>query len=156
MRKYLFACLLAVAPVLAGAAPVDAAPAEAALEKHVMAISEELRCLVCQNQTIADSHADLAIDLRNQVREKLVAGMSDRDVIDFMVQRYGDFVLYRPPFKASTWLLWLGPVLLFAGGLALLATNLRRRRADAVPVAPADLAHASALLRNTTDIEDKT
>ena len=154
MHKYLFACLLALAPAFAANSPIVVSAAEAALEKHVMAISEELRCLVCQNQTIADSHADLAIDLRNQVREKLVLGISDRDVIDFMVQRYGDFVLYRPPFKATTWLLWLGPLLLLAGGLGLLAANLCRRQAAEVPAAPAELAHAAALLRNTTENEE--
>jgi cytochrome c-type biogenesis protein CcmH len=120
VHKYLFACLVVSA-------------AEAALEKHVMAISEELRCLVCQNQTIADSHADLAIDLRNQVREKLVLGMSDRDVIEFMVQRYGDFVLYRPPVKSTTWLLWFGPFLLLAAGLALLFAKLRHGQAAGLP-----------------------
>jgi len=78
------------------------------LEKRVMALAEELRCLVCQNQTLADSNAPLAEDLRNQVREKMRAGKSDREVVDFLVERYGDFVLYRPPLKATTLLLWFG------------------------------------------------
>jgi cytochrome c-type biogenesis protein CcmH/NrfF len=90
--------------------------ADPALEARVMKLSEELRCLVCQNQTIADSNAGLAIDLRNQVREQLRQGRTDKDVIDYMVQRYGDFVLYRPPLKTSTWLLWAGPFLLLLGG----------------------------------------
>src|SRR5918998_2772019 len=86
------------------------------LEKRVNALAEELRCLVCQNQTLADSNAPLAVDLRNQIREQLQAGKSERDVIDFMVARYGDFLLYRPPFKASTAALRLGPFLLLALG----------------------------------------
>ena len=100
---------------------------DVALEKRVMALAEELRCLVCQNQTIADSNAPLAVDLRNQVREKLGAGMSERDIIDYMVARYGDFVLYRPPVKATTMLLWFGPAALLVGALAVLILVLRRR-----------------------------
>jgi cytochrome c-type biogenesis protein CcmH len=98
------------------------------LEARVMAISHELRCLVCQNQTIADSHAELAIDLRNQVREMLVAGKNEDEIVDYMVQRYGDFVRYRPPVKPETYLLWIGPFVLFFAGLILLIVNLKSRR----------------------------
>ncbi len=98
-----------------------------ALEARMVHVTSELRCLVCQNQTIADSHADLAVDLRNQVREQLRAGRSDAEIIDYMTARYGDFVLYRPPFKATTVLLWLGPALMLGGGLLVLALVLRRR-----------------------------
>ena len=99
-----------------------------------MVIAEELRCLVCQNETIAASHADLALDLKRQIRTKLVQGQSKQQILDFMVERYGDFVLYRPPLKASTVLLWVGPfALLFIGG-AVLAAHIRRRR----PVEPSD------------------
>jgi len=98
------------------------------LEQRVMAISGELRCLVCQNQTIADSNAELAADLRKEVREKIRQGQSDREIIDFMVERYGDFVLYRPPFKATTLLLWLGPLLLLATGLTILFRRLAHPR----------------------------
>jgi cytochrome c-type biogenesis protein CcmH/NrfF len=106
--------LIATLLVLLGAFQVHAADApdvaaDPALEMRVNALSAELRCLVCQNQTIADSHAELAIDLKNQVREQLSAGRSERQVIDYMTQRYGDFVLYRPPLKATTVLLWAGP-----------------------------------------------
>jgi cytochrome c-type biogenesis protein CcmH len=81
-----------------------------------MAIATELRCLVCQNQTIADSHADLAVDLRQQIRELLKKGSTDQQVLSYMTDRYGDFVLYRPPVKTTTWFLWFGPgVLLVAG-----------------------------------------
>ena len=90
------------------------------LEKRVNALADELRCLVCQNQTLADSNAPLAVDLRNQIREQLAKGASERDVVDFMVARYGDFVLYRPPFKASTVALWAGPFVILILGLAFL------------------------------------
>ena len=80
-----------------------------ALEKRVVKLTSELRCLVCQNQSLADSHADLAIDLKNQVRGQMQAGKSDAEIRDYMVARYGDFVLYDPPFKATTWVLWAGP-----------------------------------------------
>jgi len=112
-------------PVLANeAAPAVADPV---LEARMLSITSELRCLVCQNQTIADSHAELADDLRRQVREMLVRGDTDQQIIDYMTARYGDFVLYRPPVKATTWLLWFGPGLLLVGGLAALALVLRQR-----------------------------
>ena len=100
----------------------EAAPAteDPRLEQRVMAIGAELRCLVCQNQSIADSDADLAKDFRNQIREKLQQGQSERDIIDYMIARYGDFVLWRPPFKPTTLLLWLGPVLLVVAGVIAL------------------------------------
>lgn len=98
------------------------------LEAKVLAIAEELRCLVCQNETIAASHADLAVDLRKQIRQKLQQGQSREQIVDFMVQRYGDFVLYRPPVKRSTWLLWGGPFLLLLAALTGLALSIRRRR----------------------------
>lgn len=98
------------------------------LEAKVMRIAEELRCLVCQNETIAASHADLAVDLRKQIRQQLQQGRSEQQILDFMVQRYGDFVLYRPPLKSSTWLLWAGPFALLAVALAVLGINIRRRR----------------------------
>lgn len=99
------------------------------MEKTVNEISAELRCLVCQNQTIADSHAGLAVDLKNQVRDMVKSGQSQDEIVDYMVQRYGDFVLYRPPMKASTMLLWAGPFLLLLIGLTVLVINLRKRAA---------------------------
>lgn len=104
------------------------------LEAKVMHIAEELRCLVCQNETIAASHADLAVDLRQQIRLKLQQGQSREQIVDFMVQRYGDFVLYKPPLKGSTWLLWGGPFLLLVVALVALAVNIRRRRQTAAPL----------------------
>ncbi|MBB5205033.1 cytochrome c-type biogenesis protein CcmH [Inhella inkyongensis] len=104
------------------------------LEARTQALAAQLRCLVCQNQTIADSHAPLAVDLKNQVRAQLAAGKQDAEVIDYMTARYGDFVLYKPPVKASTALLWAGPALLVLGALTGLALALRRR-AQAAPEA---------------------
>jgi cytochrome c-type biogenesis protein CcmH len=108
----------------------EAAPAAAdpALEARVNAIAAELRCLVCQNQTIADSHAELANDLRRQIREMLAAGRSESEVLAYMTERYGDFVLYRPPVKASTALLWTGPALMLVLGVGVLVIVLRRRQ----------------------------
>jgi cytochrome c-type biogenesis protein CcmH len=119
---------------------------EPALEKRVTQIASELRCLVCQNQSLADSNADLALDLRNTIREQLKAGASEKDVVGFMVARYGDFVRYRPPLKASTVLLWFGPLLLVALGAGLLARRLRRRRAPEPELSEAERARAARLL----------
>ena len=107
----------------------EAAPAAAnpELEAQVRALSYKLRCLVCQNESVAESRAPLAVDLRNQVREQLAAGKTEAEVVDFMVTRYGDFVLYRPPFKASTALLWLGPGILLFSAAGWLILRLRRR-----------------------------
>jgi cytochrome c-type biogenesis protein CcmH len=101
---------------------------DAVLEARVQHLAQELRCVVCQNQTLADSHSDLAADLRQRIREQLAAGHSEDDVRDHLVQRYGDFVLYRPPLKASTGLLWFGPLLLLGIGLVVLLRQTRRGR----------------------------
>lgn len=159
MRRTIFGFMLVLAtaisvPVYADVAtPVAADPA---LEVRVKALTEELRCLVCQNQTIADSHADLAIDLKNQVREKLAQGMSDKQIIDYMVQRYGDFVLYRPPVKSTTWLLWFGPFLLLICGLAVLGWKLTHRSpaVDALP--ESDMQHAAELLDAPSETKEST
>jgi len=132
-----------------GANAADALPTESALDKRVTALSQDLRCLVCQNQTIADSQAPLAIDLKNQIREKIGQGMSNDQIIDYMVQRYGDFVLYRPPVKAATLALWFGPAAILLLGLFMLFRYLARRRreqpADA-PLTDAEHKRAQALL----------
>jgi cytochrome c-type biogenesis protein CcmH len=136
---------LAAAPV-AGKEAVPAA-ADPVLESRVMTLAEELRCLVCQNQTLAESNAPLAEDLRNQLREKMREGKSDKEVVDFLVERYGDFVLYRPPLKATTVLLWFGPLFLLATGFAVLLRRVQRRRklADA-EIDDADRRRAAELL----------
>ena len=147
MRNYLFLFII----LLTGLAPASGAVSQDdALEQRVQHISEELRCLVCQNQSLADSHADLAIDLKNQVREKLKQGASEKDVIAFMTERYGDFVLYRPPLKATTLLLWFGPGLLLVAGLIALFMRLRRRAMAAVEPALSaeDRTRAAALLES--------
>ena len=127
MRKLLLGLMLALVAAMGYSKDAPNVAANPELEKHVMAISEELRCLVCQNQTIADSHADLAQDLRRQVREMIQRGESDAQIIDYMTARYGDFVLYRPPLKATTAFLWFGPALLLVGGVVVLVVVLRRR-----------------------------
>ena len=131
--------------VLAPRAWATEAPSAAqdpAIEARMMLLAAELRCLVCQNQTIADSHSGLADDLRRQIREMLVKGQTEDQIRDYMTQRYGDFVLYKPPFKASTALLWVGPALLMVGALGTLLVVLRRRQrlgADAFdPDTPGD------------------
>ena len=131
MANALLRCVLPVllAVLAAGAQAKEAAPAatDPVLEARVMRIAAELRCLVCQNQTIADSHADLAVDLRRQVREMLQQGQSEQQILDFMTARYGDFVLYRPPVKSTTLLLWYGPPTMAVLGIVILLWVLRRR-----------------------------
>ena len=157
VHTLVFSCLLLVAPLVNAEEAPRPAP-DPHLEKRALAIAEELRCLVCQNQTIADSDAALAVDLRKQVREKLAQGMSDRDVTDFMVARYGDFVLYRPPVKSTTWLLWFGPFLLLAGSLIVLGLKLRRRAHSAPIAALSDTEgpRAAALLGSATESKGTT
>ena len=127
------AALLALGLVLlaapAAAVQPDEILADPALESRARAISKQLRCLVCQNQSIDDSDAPLARDLRIVVRERLTAGASDDEVMRFVTLRYGDFVLLSPPFKATTYALWLGPAAIVLIGIAAVAVFLRRRRA---------------------------
>ncbi|MFO1128186.1 MAG: cytochrome c-type biogenesis protein [Rhodospirillales bacterium] len=123
---------LAWAPWAARAVQPDEMLADPALEARAREVSRELRCVVCQNESIDDSNAELAHDLRLLVRERIAAGDSDKQVIDYVVSRYGDFVLLRPPFKPTTWALWFGPAVVLAGGALVLALYMRRRsRADA-------------------------
>lgn len=126
-RLLLTLVLVVAAASAAGAVfePRDFPDAEA--EARYRRLVSELRCLVCQNQNLADSNADLAAQLRREVHQMILAGKRDSEITDFMVARYGDFVLYRPPLKAQTILLWLAPFLLGAGGLFWLFTHLRRR-----------------------------
>jgi cytochrome c-type biogenesis protein CcmH len=138
-RFWFFAAVLLFSNVIFG-------EQEQNLEKRVTALASELRCLVCQNQTVADSNAPLAEDLRRQIREQLARGASERDVLDFMVARYGDFVLYRPPLKASTVLLWFGPFLLLGLGIVLLLKRIRMRRSGQAELTEAERARAAELL----------
>lgn len=150
----LVVCLMAALPAMAKeAAPAVADPV---LEKRMQAIATELRCLVCQNQTIADSNAELAVDLRNQVREMLRQGKSDREIVDYMTARYGDFVLYRPPVKGTTALLWFGPAALLVGGIAVLVLVLRRRTRMAAENFEPDLGDADEPGDGTPDAKTPT
>ena len=143
-----FALVLWLAAVPAGAVEPDEMLADAALEARARAVSATLRCLVCQNQSIDDSNAPLARDLRILVRERLSAGESNEAAIAFVVARYGDFVLLKPPFKPTTWLLWLAPPALLAGGATAGIFYLRRRRATsaAAPLSAAEQAQLARLL----------
>lgn len=121
-------CWVCFSGLLMAATPTAVKSAESERRLHVL--SSQLRCLVCQNQSLAESNADLAVDLRNAIREKIEAGQSDDEILDFMSARYGDFILYRPPFKALTLALWLAPPLFLVLGFALLFRHLRRRPSD--------------------------
>ena len=145
---------LAALLICAGATAREAAPlaADEKVEARLIAIAEELRCLVCQNESLVASRADLAMDLKREVREQVRAGKSDAEIRDFMVKRYGDFVLYRPPLKQSTYLLWFGPFALLVTGFAAIAIIVRRRRAvRAGALSAEDEARADALLQKRTD-----
>ena len=129
-------CLLAIALSNPSTAK-EAAPLaqDEVTEKRLVAIASELRCLVCQNESLSGSNAELANDLRREIRTLIRDGKSDNEIMDFMVSRYGDFVRYRPPLKGSTLLLWFGPALLFVGALSALLLYLRRRN-RALPDTP--------------------
>ena len=121
------------------------------LERRARDISRNLRCLVCQNQSIDDSNADLARDLRVLVRERLVAGDSDSAALDFIVARYGDYVLLNPPFKGSTYVLWIGPGVILAFGAAALALFFRRRKIEApAPLTQEEAKRIEALMDDTS------
>lgn len=126
MKTSLFIVSLVLSAVLSAANIVPTA-SEAAVEARLVTLSSELRCLVCQNESLASSRAPLAEDLRREVREQIRAGQSDEHIIRYLTDRYGDFVNYRPPLKARTVLLWLTPPLLLVGGLFVLIHRLRRR-----------------------------
>lgn len=126
----LLCTLLGLGPAVQAQTPGAAPPGavhDPDLEARVLKLSAEFRCLVCQNQTIADSNADLAVDLRNQVRDMLVRGETPQQITDYMTARYGDFVLYRPPVRSTTALLWYGPAALLVIGVFVLLMIIRRR-----------------------------
>jgi cytochrome c-type biogenesis protein CcmH len=153
MRPASIAALLLALVVLAafgqaGAREAPPAADDPAIEARMKKMAAELRCLVCQNQSLADSNADLAVDLRNQVRGQMLAGRSDAQIRDWLTERYGDFVLYRPPLRSSTVLLWLGPLLLLIVGVAALGLTLRRRRQrSAATLTEEERGRAEALLK---------
>ena len=151
IRHVVLAGVLALAvsvPAFAAGERAEPVAADLALEGQVQDLSHKLRCLVCQNETIASSRAPLAVDLRAQVREQFAAGKSEDEIVDFMVSRYGDFVLYQPPLRASTMLLWFGPGLfaLIAAGWLLLRLRRRAREVSEFELSPAERAEARRLL----------
>ena len=149
IRILALVALVSVAPSGAAWAKEAVPMAEdPALEERLFALSVELRCLVCQNQTLAESDAELAQDLRREIRDMMKRGMDDAEIIDFLVQRYGDFVLYRPPFKATTVLLWFGPLILIAIAAALWIVTVRRRRShqQAAPLSAEEAQRLNELL----------
>jgi len=143
--------LLALVPALALAQGAQPLPEDPVANKRAVHLAEQLRCLVCQNQSIAESNAELAVDLRRQIREQIAQGKTDAEIADYMVQRYGDFVLYRPPVKATTLLLWFGPPLLLVIGIAVLVGFVRRRRVRIAqrPLTEEERREAERLLQGT-------
>ena len=141
-------CMLLLAGLMLGAQAREAQPlaADEAVEQRLIGIAEELRCLVCQNESLAGSRAELAEDLRREIRSLIRQGKTDAEVMDFLVSRYGDFVRYRPPLKPSTWLLWLGPFAFLVLGLGTLAHYLRRRPRDDSALSAEELERAAPLL----------
>ncbi|MDD2884368.1 MAG: cytochrome c-type biogenesis protein CcmH [Dechloromonas sp.] len=150
----LFALFLTSTASIASEVKEAALAADPVAEKRLQALSAELRCLVCQNQTIADSNAELAVDLRREIRGMIAAGQTDGQIVDFMVNRYGDFVLYRPPVKGITLLLWAGPIAMLLIGLFALHRYLRRRatRLDDSerPLSAEEARQADSLLKENT------
>jgi cytochrome c-type biogenesis protein CcmH len=128
--KQVVAQLLLLCSLLLPVAAQEAKPLadDPELEKRLMNLAKELRCLVCQNETLADSQADLAQDLRAQIREQMRAGKSDKEIVSYLTDRYGQFVLYRPPVTPVTYLLWFGPFVFLLGGLAILFRYVKQRR----------------------------
>lgn len=143
----LILCLL---PIFSYAGEAKDLAKDPVLEKRMVGLAENLRCLVCQNESLASSHAELAEDLRREVRELMRKGMSDQEIKDYLVARYGDFVLYEPPMKSSTLLLWIGPFALLIGGLGVLVFQLRGRRKTVTDTAlsPEAQQRATALLND--------
>ena len=157
MRHWLYAMSLAaclLAPAAHAATSPDEILADPVLEERARALSQQLRCLVCQNQSIDDSDADLARDLRQLVRERLVAGDSDAEIIAFLTARYGDFVLLKPPVKPATWGLWFGPLAVLvvaAGGIVVYLRRRGPRNAGSMPLSANEQARLDALMREASD-----
>lgn len=149
MKKTLFV-LLCCLPLLGQAKEAEYSTGDPVMHMRVMALSAEFRCLVCQGQSLADSHSDFALDIRAQIQELMEDGMSDSEVTDFMVQRYGDYVRYRPPFKSTTVLLWFGPFILLGIAILVLYFNVSRRKKniEEEPLTDDERRRAEALLKD--------
>jgi cytochrome c-type biogenesis protein CcmH len=147
MRKLLI-LLFCLLPVCSYAGEAKDLAANPVLEKRMIGLAERLRCLVCQNESLASSHAELAEDLRQEVREMMLKGKSDQEIIDYLVARYGDFVLYDPPMKRYTLLLWFGPfaMLLLGAGVLVLQVRKRRRTVQETVLTPEAQQRAASLL----------
>ncbi len=146
--KFLWAVVFALATFSAQANEAAPLAEDPVVEQRLIRIAEELRCLVCPNESLAGSRSDLALDLRREIRSLIKQGKTDQEVRDFLVSRYGDFVLYRPPVKPTTWLLWGGPFVLLGGGLLGLFLFLRRRKPADAALSPEDQRKADALLND--------
>ena len=148
MKRALLLLIFLLWPVVVLADEAKPMAEDPALEERVMKLAEELRCLVCQNETLAASQADLAVDLRRQIREQMRQGKSDAEIKEYLTQRYGDFVLYRPPIKATTYLLWFGPFILLAVGgvVQYLIIKRRRERIREQPLSAEERQRVEALL----------
>lgn len=147
--KYFAILLMLCLPLFAYAGEAQDLAEDPVLEKRMVGLAEKLRCLVCQNESLASSHAELAEDLRREVREQMRKGMSDQEIVDYLVARYGDFVLYEPPMKSYTVLLWFGPFALLLIGLGVLGYQLRKRRETVVePQLSKDAEQQAAALLN--------
>jgi cytochrome c-type biogenesis protein CcmH len=144
--RWLCVWVLAWAALMAQAKEATPLAEDVAVEQRLIAIADELRCLVCQNESLAGSRADLAQDLRREIRAMIKQGKTDQEIMDFLVSRYGDFVRYRPPLKPTTWLLWGGPFVLGGAGLVGLMVFLRRRRVPDATLSAEEQRKAAALL----------
>ena len=148
----LLICLIASLAIAKDAQPLGEDPA---VEQRLTKLSQELRCLVCQNETLADSRADLAEDLRREIREQIKAGKSDKEIIAFLTERYGQFILYRPRVMPMTYLLWFGPFVLLLAGITILFRYIKQRR-DLIPEKPLsadERRHAEELLASASGKE---
>lgn len=153
VHRFAFGVMLGALALAAGATKMDGPAPDAVFDLRIKKLESELRCLVCQNQTLADSNADLADDLRREVRGLARAGKSDDEIKAYLVARYGDFVLYNPPVKSTTWLLWSGPFGLLAGGALMWWIILRRRQKSQLAAAAPD-PDAEARARARLDKDD--
>jgi cytochrome c-type biogenesis protein CcmH len=160
VKRLLIACLLGLSLVGAARAAIDTYQFKDEVERErFRGLTEELRCPKCQNQNIADSNAPIATDLRREIFRMLEEGRSDKEIVDFLVMRYGDFVMYKPPLDSRTWLLWYGPFgLLGLGAIALCVLVLRRRKVEQAPaqvaLSAAERERLDALLKETRDTQD--
>ncbi len=151
--KRLLVLLLCLMPIFGYAGEAKDLAADPVLEKRMIGLAEKLRCLVCQNESLASSHAELAEDLRREVREQMSKGKSDQEIIDYLVSKYGDFVLYEPPMKSYTLLLWFGPfaLLLVGGGVLVFQLRKRRQTVPEITLSAEAQQRAAALLNNDKD-----